>query len=163
MHPPIAMGVQSLDYMICVEVEQGKDRPYKNTNHRWEVLSMWPPPTQAGGQVLGNTFIDGAQWYLRALPGDNWCVFCTRNLKLMSSLCLTFPNVYALTYTSFSAKRSTLHAGDVRQSLVPGLKPRRDLELWTLAGIWPCKEQLLFSFFLTKLTYKIWPSWVLST
>jgi hypothetical protein len=27
-------GVQSLDYnyMICVEVEQGKDRPYKNTN-----------------------------------------------------------------------------------------------------------------------------------
>jgi hypothetical protein len=25
-------GVQSLDYMICVEVEQGKDRPYKSTN-----------------------------------------------------------------------------------------------------------------------------------
>jgi hypothetical protein len=25
-------GVQSLDYMICVEVELGKDRPYKNTN-----------------------------------------------------------------------------------------------------------------------------------
>jgi hypothetical protein len=24
--------VQSLDYMICVEVEQGKIRPYKNTN-----------------------------------------------------------------------------------------------------------------------------------
>jgi hypothetical protein len=24
--------VQSLDYMICVEVEQGKNRPYKNTN-----------------------------------------------------------------------------------------------------------------------------------
>jgi hypothetical protein len=24
--------VQSLNYIICVEVEQGKDRPYKNTN-----------------------------------------------------------------------------------------------------------------------------------
>jgi hypothetical protein len=53
-------GVQSPDYMIHVEVEQGNDRPYKNTNLRWEVLSMRLPPTQAGGQVLGNTFIDGA-------------------------------------------------------------------------------------------------------
>jgi hypothetical protein len=53
-------GVQSLAYMIHVEVEQGKDRPYKNTNLGWEVLSMQLPPTQAGRQVLGSTFIDGA-------------------------------------------------------------------------------------------------------
>jgi hypothetical protein len=57
-------GVQSLDYMICVEVEQGKDRPYKNTNLQREVLSMRLPPTQAGEQVLGNTFIDGAHMEL---------------------------------------------------------------------------------------------------
>jgi hypothetical protein len=57
-------GVQSLDYMICVEVEQGEVRPYKNTNLRREVLSMRLPPTQAGGQVLGNTFIDGAHMVL---------------------------------------------------------------------------------------------------
>jgi hypothetical protein len=69
----------------------------------------------------------GLAWHLRALPGDN-CVFCTRILKLMSSLCLTLPNVYALTYTSISAERSTSHAGVVRQSLAPGLMPRRDLE-----------------------------------
>ena len=57
-------GVQSLDYMICVEVEQGEVRPYKNTNLCQEVLSMQLPPTQAGGQVLGNTFIDGAHMLL---------------------------------------------------------------------------------------------------
>jgi hypothetical protein len=56
--------VQSLDYMICVEVEQQEDRPYKNTNLYWEVLSMQLPPTQAEGQVLGNTFIDGAHMVL---------------------------------------------------------------------------------------------------
>ncbi len=36
-------GVQSLDYMVCVEVEQLKDRPYKNTNLQQEVLSMRLP------------------------------------------------------------------------------------------------------------------------
>jgi hypothetical protein len=30
-------GVQSLDYMIWMEVEPGMDRPYKNTNLLWEV------------------------------------------------------------------------------------------------------------------------------
>ncbi len=29
---------QSLDYMIHVKVEQGKDRPYKNTNLQQQVL-----------------------------------------------------------------------------------------------------------------------------
>jgi hypothetical protein len=57
-------GVQSLDYMIRVEVEQGEVRPYKNTNLHREVLSMRLPPTQAGGQVLGNTFVDGAHMVL---------------------------------------------------------------------------------------------------
>jgi hypothetical protein len=128
-------GVQSLDYMIHVEVEQGKDRPYKNTNLQREVLSIPLPPTQAGGQVLGNRLI----WYLRALPGDN-CIFCTRPLKLMSSSCCILLNVYVLIYTSISIKRSPSHTGAVRQSLVPGLKPRRDLEQWTVAGIWPRTE-----------------------
>ncbi len=53
-------GVQSLNYMVCVEVEPRKDRPYKNTNLQREVLSMQLPPTQDGVLVLGNTFIDGA-------------------------------------------------------------------------------------------------------
>ncbi len=151
-------GVQRLDYMINVEVDQGVVRPYKNTNLCREVLSMRLPPTQAGGQVLGNTFIDGLIWYLRAPPGDN-CIFCTRILKLMSSLCLTLPNVDALTYISISAKRSTSHAGVVRQSSAPGLTPMRDSEQWILADTWPRIEQLLFRVSLTKPTYKIWPSW----
>ncbi len=50
--------------MIRVEKEQGEVRPYKNTNLCWEVLSMRFLPTQAGGQVLGNTFIDGAHMVL---------------------------------------------------------------------------------------------------
>jgi hypothetical protein len=57
-------GVQSLNYMICVEVEQGEVRPYKNINLCREVISRRLPPTQAGGQVLGNTFIDGAHMVL---------------------------------------------------------------------------------------------------
>jgi hypothetical protein len=56
--------VQSLAYMISVEVEQGEVRPYKNTNLRWEVLAIRLPPTHAGGQVLVNTFIDGAHMVL---------------------------------------------------------------------------------------------------
>jgi hypothetical protein len=35
-------GVQSLDYIIRVEVEQGKDRPYKNTN-----------PSRRTGGIIG--------------------------------------------------------------------------------------------------------------
>ncbi len=57
-------GVQSLDYMVRVEVEPGKVRPYKNTYLQQEVLSMQLPPTQAGVLVLGNTFIDGAHMVL---------------------------------------------------------------------------------------------------
>jgi hypothetical protein len=50
--------------MIHVEVEQGEVRPYKITNLRREVLSMQLPPTQAGVQVLVNTFIDWAHMVL---------------------------------------------------------------------------------------------------
>jgi hypothetical protein len=57
-------GVQSLDYMVGVEVEPGKVRPYKNTNLQREVLSMHFLPSQAGVLVLGNTFIDGAHMVL---------------------------------------------------------------------------------------------------
>jgi hypothetical protein len=64
MHTTSGNRVQSLDYMICVEVEQGVNRPHKNTNLCQEVLSMRLPPTQAGGQVLGNTFINGAHMVL---------------------------------------------------------------------------------------------------
>ncbi len=130
-------GVQSLDYIICVEVEQGKVRPYKNTNLCREVLSMQlPPKLKLEDKYWVTHSLMGLIWYLGAPPGDN-CIFCTWILKLMSSLCLTLPNVYALTYTSISAKRGTSHAGVVRQSLAPGLKPRRDSEQWILAGIRP--------------------------
>ncbi len=155
-------GVQSLDYMICVEVEQGKDRPYKNTNLRQEVLSMRLPSTWAREQVLSNTFIYGAHMVLAGHARGN-CIFCTKTLLLMSSPCRTLLDVYALTYTSISAKRCTSHAGVVRQSWVPGLKPWRDLEQWTLVGIWPHTKPLLFSVFPTKPTCKIWPSWALLT
>ncbi len=104
----------------------------------------------------------GLIWYLQAPPGGN-CVFCNRTWKLMSRLCRTLLNVYVLTCTSISAKRSTSYTGVVRQFSVPGLKPRMDLVQWTLAGIRPCIEQLLFLVFLTKPTYKIWPSWAMST
>jgi hypothetical protein len=67
-------GVQSLDYMLHVEVEQGEVRPYKNTNLCQEVLSMQLPPTQAGGQVLGNTFIDGAHMVLAGPARGHLCL-----------------------------------------------------------------------------------------
>jgi hypothetical protein len=118
-------GVQSRDYMICVEVEQGKDWPYKNTKLRREVLSMRLPQLKPEDKYWVTHSLMGLIWYLQAPPGDN-CGFCTRILKLMSSSCLTLPNVYALTYTSISTKRSTSHADVVRQSSVPGLKPRKD-------------------------------------
>jgi hypothetical protein len=57
-------GVQSLDYMVRVEVESGKVRPYKNTNLQWEMLSMWLPPTQDRVLILGNTLTDGAHMVL---------------------------------------------------------------------------------------------------
>ncbi len=117
--------------MVRVEVKPGKVRPYKNTNLWWEVLSMQLCPTQAGVLVLGNSVME-LIWYSRAPPGDN-CIFCIRTLKLMSSLCPTLLNVSAPTYT-ISIKRSTSHAGVVRQSLVPGLIPRRDFGQWTLDG-----------------------------
>jgi hypothetical protein len=56
--------LQSLDYMVRVEVEPGKVMPYKNTNLQWEVLSMRLHQTQSGVLVLGNTFIDGAHMVL---------------------------------------------------------------------------------------------------
>ncbi len=67
-------SVQSLDYTICVEVKQGVVRPYKNTNLCQEVLSMQLPPTQAGGQVLGNTFIVGAHMVLARPTRGKLCL-----------------------------------------------------------------------------------------
>ena len=55
-------GVQSLDYMVCVEVEPGETRPYKNTNLPQEVLAMRLAPTPDG--TLGSTFINGAHMVL---------------------------------------------------------------------------------------------------
>jgi hypothetical protein len=120
---------------------------------------MWLPPTQAGGQVLGNTFTDGAHMVL-ASPTREQLRLLYQNVEVNEQFILTLPNVYALTYTSISAKRSTSYAGVVRRSLVPGLNPRRDSEQWILAGIGPRIDQLLISVLLTKPTYKIWPSWV---
>jgi hypothetical protein len=118
------------------------------------------PPTQAGGQVLGNAFIDGDHMVL-AGPARGQLRLLYQNSEI-NEQCVSY-FAYALTYTSISAKRSTSHAGVVRQFFVPGLKSRRDSEQWILAGIWPRTEQLLFSVFLTKPTYKIWPSWALWT
>jgi hypothetical protein len=57
-------GVKSLDYMVCVEVEPGNVRSYKNTNLLQEVLSIQLLPTQARVLIFGNTFIDGAHMVL---------------------------------------------------------------------------------------------------
>jgi hypothetical protein len=137
-------GVQSLDHMVCMEVEPGKVRPYKNTNLQREVLSM----------LLTQLKPEYWYWAMRAPPRDN-CVFYIRTLKLMSSLCCTLPNVSAPTCTNISVKRSTLHAGIVRHSLVPDLMPRRAFKQSTLDGTWSGTGPSLFSVFLTKHTYKI--------
>jgi hypothetical protein len=108
--------------------------------------------------TLGNTFIDGAHMVL-AGPARGQLHLLYQNSEVNEQFLSYLPNVYVLTYTSISAKRSTSHTGVVMQSLAPGLKPRIDSEQWILAGIWPHIEQLLFSVFLTKPTYKIWPSW----
>ncbi len=93
--------------MIRVEVEQGEVRPYRNTNLCQEVLSMRLPQTQAGEQVLGNTFIDGAHMVLAGLPGDN-CVFCTRILKLMS-ICVLLCQMSMRSHIPVSPQREALH------------------------------------------------------
>ncbi len=46
-------GVQSLDYMIHVEVKQGVVRPYKNTNLCRKVLSMRPSPNSSWSTSTG--------------------------------------------------------------------------------------------------------------
>ncbi len=74
---------------------------------------MQLPPTYAGGQVLDNTFIDGAHMVL-AGPARGQLHLLYQNFEVMSSSGLTLPNVYVLTYTSISAKRNTSHAGGVR-------------------------------------------------
>jgi hypothetical protein len=121
-------GVQSLDYMIHVEVEQGKGKPYKNTNLQWEVLSMRLPPTQARGQVLGNTFIDGAHMLLAGPARGQLCLLYQNsevNEQFVSyfAKCLCAHILY-----QYLCKEKHFTCRVVRQSLVPGLKPRRDSE-----------------------------------
>jgi hypothetical protein len=60
---------------------------------------MWLPPTQAGGQVLGSTFIDGDHMVL-ADPTRRQLHLLYQNSQVNEQLCLIFPNIYALTYTS---------------------------------------------------------------
>jgi hypothetical protein len=115
-------------------------------------------PTQAGGQVLGNTFFGGAHMVL-AGPARGQLHLLYQNSEINEQFVSFFAKCLCVHVYRISAKRSTSRAGVVRQSLAPGLKPRRDSDHWILAGIWPLTEQLLFSFFLTKPTYKIWPSW----
>ncbi len=81
-------GDQSLDYMIPVEVEQGKDWLYKNTNLH-KVLSMRLPPTQARGQVLGNIFIDGAHM-VRAGPARRQLRLLYQNSEVNEQFVLYF-------------------------------------------------------------------------
>ncbi len=150
--------VQSLDYMVRVEVEPGKVRPYKNTNLQQEILSIWLPPTQAGVLVLGNTFIDGAHMVL-AGPARGQLHLLYQNSEVNKQFVSYFAEFSAHTYTSISAKKSTSHADVARQSSPPGLMPSRDFGQWTLDGTHSRTGPPLFSVFPTKPTYKIWPSW----
>jgi hypothetical protein len=63
-----------------VEVEQGKDRPYKHTNLRREVLSMPLAQLKPEDKYWVTYLLMELIWYLQAPPGDN-CIFCTRILK----------------------------------------------------------------------------------
>jgi hypothetical protein len=65
-------GVQSLDYMIQVEVDPGCTRPYKNTNLLQEVLILRPTPNQDGLQ--GSTVIDGAHMVLAGPTRGQLCL-----------------------------------------------------------------------------------------
>jgi hypothetical protein len=150
--------VQSLDCMVCVEVEPGKVRPYKNTNLRWKVLLMRLPPSQAGVLVLDNTFIDGAHMAL-AGPARGQLRLLYQNSEVNEQFVLYFAKCLYTHIYQYLCKRSTSHTGVVRQSLVPGMMPRRDFEQWTLDGTWSRTGPPLSSVFLTKPMYKIWPSW----
>jgi hypothetical protein len=117
-------GIQSLDYMIRVEVEQEEVRPYKNTNLCREVLSMQLPPAQAGGQVLDNTFIDGAHMVL-AGPTRGQLRLLYQNSEVNEQFVSYLAKcLCANIYTSISAKRRTSHTGVVRQSMAPGLNKK---------------------------------------
>ncbi len=141
-------GVQSLDYMIFVEVEQGEVRPYKNTNLRWEVLSMQLPPTQAGGQVLGNTLIDGAHMVL-AGPARGKLRLLYQNSEV-NEQCMSYfaeclcTHIYQYLHKEkhFTCRCCQAILGSWFEA---NLKPKKDSKQWILAGIWPRTEQLLFS------------------
>jgi hypothetical protein len=120
---------------------------------------MWLPPTQAGGQVLGNTSIDGAHVVLAGPARGQLCILY-QNSEVDEQFLLYFAKCLCAHIHQYLCKEKHFtRRCYVRQSLAPGLKPKKDSEQLTLAGVQPCIEQLLLSVFLTKPTYKIWPGW----
>jgi hypothetical protein len=149
-------GVQSLDYMIHVEVEQGKDRPYKNTNLQREVLSMRLPPTQAGGQVLGNTFIDGAHMVL-AGPARGQLRLLYQNSDVNEQFMLYFAKCLCTHIYQYLRKEKHFTCRCCQAILSAWFEAKEGLQ--AMDSILRT-EPLPFSVFLTKPTHKIWPSWV---
>ncbi len=150
--------LQSLDYMICVEVEQGVVRPYKNTNLCRKVLSMRLPPTQAGGQVLGNTFIDGAHMVLVG-PTRGQLNLLYQKSEVYEQFMPYFAECLCAHIYQYLRKEKHFTRRCCQAILGSWFDAKEELRAidsnWDSATI----EQPPFSVFLTKSTYKIWPSW----
>jgi hypothetical protein len=143
--------------MNQAEVESGKVRPYKDTNLRQEVLSMRLPLTQARALVLGNTFIDGAHMVVVG-PTRGQLHLLSQNSEVDEQFVLYFAACLCTHIYQFLHKEKHFTCRCCQAILSAYLKPRRDSEQWTLAGIRSHTGPPLFSVFLTKPTYKIWPS-----
>jgi hypothetical protein len=148
--------VQSLDYVILVEVEQGKDRPYKNTNLRREVLLMRLPPTQAGGLVLGNTFIDGAHMVLVGLVRGQLHLLY-QNSKVNQQFASYFAKCQCAHIYQYLRRKKHFTCKCCQAILSAWFEAKEGLR--AMDSSWDSvTEPPLFSVFLTKPTYKIWPS-----
>ncbi len=128
--------VQSLDYMICVEVKQGVVRPYKNTNLCRKTLLMRLPPTQAGGQVLGKTFIDGAHMVL-ADPARGQLRLLYQNSEVNEQFVSYFAECLCAHIYQYLCKEKHFTCRCCQAILGSWFDAKEGLRAWILHGTWP--------------------------
>jgi hypothetical protein len=149
-------GVQSLKYMVRVELEPGKVRPYKKTSLQREVLSMQLTPTQARVLVLGNTFIDGTHMVL-AGSAKGQLRLLYQNSEVNEQFVSYFAE-YLCThiYQYLRKEKHFTHRRCQGQAILNTWFDAME-GLWAMDSRWDLVMCRAFSVFPTKPTYKIWP------
>jgi hypothetical protein len=116
------------------------------------------PPTQAGGQVLGNTLTDGAYMVL-AGPARGQLHLLYQNSEVNDQFVTYFAKCLCAHICQYLCKEKNVTCRCCQAIIGYWFEAKEGLRAMDLAGIRPCIEQLLFSVFLTKPMYKIWLSW----